>query len=325
MSRPLVSLGLGPEPASSPAGADETLDGPISTPASARGSRPGGLAASAGLHALLIALLIQVALVRLSRPEPTASVRPRADAVFLPPPAVLRRILALPPVPAPHHQTQTSKDRISIGPPAPMRSPEPIQLHRDDDLTAVAKGTPEASQAPRPVQSAPPPPSTRVAGASLGEGGRLTPTIVPQGAPGPILASLRRLEAGQGGDPGPLGVATGAGGQMGPLFFDPQGADFTAWIQRFKNEVYRNWIVPPSASLGWSGQVDFLFVVVRNGTMTEVTLLESSGTAAYDRAARNALVASRLLPLPADFSPDTVTMKVGFVYNTPRGGARGGG
>jgi len=323
MSRSLVSLGLGPEAEATPPRPDEAEDGPISTPAGGRRSPPGGMALSATLHVVAIALVLQLALARVPRVEPNLSVRPRADAVFLPPPAVLRRILALPPAPAPHRSTPLSKDRISIGPPAPMRSPEPLQLHRDDDLTAVAKGRPEASQAPRPVQAAPPPPPTRVAGASLGEGGRLTPTIVPQGVPGPILASLQRLASGAG-DPGPLGVPTGAGGQMGPLFFDPQGADFTAWIQRFKNEVYRNWIVPPSASLGWSGQVDFEFVVDRHGTITEVTLLESSGTAAYDRAARNALVDSRLLPLPDDFAPATVTMKVGFVYNTPRGGARSG-
>jgi protein TonB len=101
---------------------------------------------------------------------------------------------------------------------------------------------------------------------------------------------------------------------MGPLFFDPQGADFTEWVQRFKNEVYRNWILPPSAALGGTGQVDFEFVVDRNGRMTDVRMLDSSGTTSLDRAARNALLASMLLPLPADFAPQTVTMKVGFVY-----------
>jgi TonB family protein len=201
---------------------------------------------------------------------------------------------------------------------------EPLEFHRNDDLTAIAKGTPEASEAPRLVQSAPPPPPTRAAGASLGEGGRLTSHLLPPGTPGPILASLRRLEASGVGDPGPLGVPTGNGGQMGPLHFDPQGADFTAWIQRFVNEVYRNWIVPPSASLGWAGQVDYEFVVDRSGTMTSVTLVETSGTPAYDRAAKNALLGSRLLPLPADYAPSSCTMRVGFVYNTPRGGGRGG-
>jgi hypothetical protein len=49
--------------------------------------------------------------------------------------------------------------------------------------------------------------------------------------------------------------------------------------------------------------------------MTEVRLLQPSGTAAYDRAAHNALVSSRLLPLPADFAPPTCTMRVGFIYN----------
>jgi TonB family protein len=197
-----------------------------------------------------------------------------------------------------------------------MRTPEPLLLNRDDDLTKTAKGLPTASQAPRPAlpEPAPPAPAARPAGAILADGGRLAPTPLTAGRPGPIQASLRRFEATGIGDPGPLGVVTGTGGQMGPLFFDPQGADFTEWVQRFKNEVYRNWILPPSAALGGTGQVDFEFVVDRSGTMTEVRLLESSGTPSYDRAARNALLASLLLPLPKDFAPATVAMKVGFVY-----------
>ena len=64
---------------------------------------------------------------------------------------------------------------------------------------------------------------------------------------------------------GPRGVESGTGQQMGPLFFDPQGADFTAWINHFKNEVYRNWIVPPSVALGARGHVDLEFRVERDG------------------------------------------------------------
>ena len=45
-----------------------------------------------------------------------------------------------------------------------------------------------------------------------------------------------------------LGLPTGTGHNMGGLMFDPQGADFTVWVNRFKNEVYRNWIVPEPVS-----------------------------------------------------------------------------
>jgi TonB family protein len=39
--------------------------------------------------------------------------------------------------------------------------------------------------------------------------------------------------------------------QMGPLAFDPEGADFTPWINHFKEEIYRNWILPRAAEFGF--------------------------------------------------------------------------
>ena len=317
MGRGLVTLGLGDageegepeEPGTGPA----PITGPVAPPR----ARPGGMAVSAILHVLILAFAVQIAIVHAPEaPRPAAARTPSANAVFLPPPAAVRKMLGLRPLPVPRPAAPKEKDRISIGAPAPMRSPDVLHLNRDDDLTKSAKGLPTASQAPRLVEPAPPPAApVRAAGANLAEGGRLSQAPVTAGRPGPIQASLLRFEASGVGDPGPLGVVSGTGGQMGPLFFDPQGADFTEWIQRFKNEVYRNWILPPSAALGiGDGEVDFEFVVDRNGRMTDVRLLESSGTASLDRAARNALLASLLLPLPADFAPTTVTMKVGFVY-----------
>jgi TonB family protein len=61
--------------------------------------------------------------------------------------------------------------------------------------------------------------------------------------------------------------------------------------------------------------VDLEFTVQRDGRMTDVRLLKSSGTPALDRAARNALLGSRLHALPADFGPALVTMQVSFFYN----------
>jgi protein TonB len=318
MGRRLVMLDL--EDPAPPSARDETDSGPgpISGPLQLPHERPGGMAASAVIHAVIIALVVQVAIVHAPEAPRPAPRTPNKNAVFLPPPAQVRKMLGLRPLPAPRPTPPPAgKDRISIGAAAPMRPPERLELHRDDDLTKIAKGLPTASQAPRPSmpEPAPPLPAARPAGAILADNGRLSQAPLTAGRPGPIQASLQRFEASGIGDPGPLGVVTGTGGQMGPLFFDPQGADFTQWVQRFKNEVYRNWILPPSAALGiGGGEVDFEFVVDRSGRMTDVRMLDSSGTTSLDRAARNALLASLLLPLPADFAPPTVTMKVGFVY-----------
>ena len=323
MGRGVVTLGLG-DPDDAEQWPDDTGAGPspISGPVAPPRSRPGGMAVSAVLHALILAMVVEIAIVHAPEaPRPALSRTPRADAVFLPPPAAVRKMLGLRPLPARTPAPPKEKDRISIGAPAPMRSPDVLHLNRDDDLTKSAKGLPTASQAPRPPMPEPAPAAApaRSAGARLAEGGHLAPTPVTAGRPGPILASLQRLEASGIGDPGPLGVVSGTGGQMGPLFFDPQGADFTVWAQRFKNEVYRNWIVPPAAIMGWSGgEVQFQFVVDRSGAVSDVTAVTSTGIAAYDRSARNALLSSRLLPLPADYAPDTLTINVIFGYGAPR-------
>ena len=55
--------------------------------------------------------------------------------------------------------------------------------------------------------------------------------------------------------------------------------------------------------MGFRGHVDIEFTVERDGAVSEVRLLKSSGTPALDRAAQNALPSSRLLPLPADYAP----------------------
>jgi protein TonB len=102
------------------------------------------------------------------------------------------------------------------------------------------------------------------------------------------------------------------------LYFDPQGADFTLWIIRFKDEVYRHWVVPQEAAAGTArGHADLEFTVERDGSMSAVRLLSSSGADSLDRPAQAALTASRLLPLPDDYRPPRITMRVSFYYNEP--------
>jgi protein TonB len=298
----------------------------------------------------LISALAHLAIIMAlaSRMNPVSS---RAEAPSSSEPAeVSRRVLLLPPpkdilpprkvsprsVPAPTPPPASTKDRISIGPPVAVRQKGPLILRKEDDLTAVAKGRPDA------VPSAPPslPPAADTAQA------RQSGAPQVPGAPGlrlpPGLGSMSRGTEGSVGRPGPstpsiadslrnldqrlheagsLGLPSGTGQQMGGLFFDPLGADFTAWVNHFKNEVYENWIVPQPAMMGFRGHVDIEFTVERDGTMTGVKILKSSGTPALDRAAQNALVASRLLALPADYGPPRVTMQASFYYNEAPSGS----
>ncbi len=259
---------------------------------------------------------------------------PVAQRVFLPPASVLRDIAPISPPAAPRPLAPTPapqpKDRISVGPPVEARQKGPMVLRREDDITQVPKGRPDAvpraaPQAPLPTLAAEPPPTagTNTPGRP---GLRLPPGVgnLPRGAegapekPGPsrpsIANSLRNLDE-RIQKAGPLGIDSGTGQQMGPLFFDPQGADFTAWVQHFKTEVYRNWIVPQPALMGFRGHVDLEMTVERDGRLSNVRILKSTGTTALDRAAQNALLGSRFLALPSDFAPERVTIQVTFFYN----------
>ena len=286
------------------------------------------------LMSAIVHLMIMMALINRAEnwrpkqvaPEPALPVRER---IFLPPKEVLRRLAPLParpatpklaPRPTPPPPQPRAKDRISIGPPSAERA-KVIELRREDDLTKAPKGrhdavpsapTPTMAQAASPAPAPGAGPEVRKA-----EGLRLPngpgPAASKDGSrpggasPRPTLAeSLRNLEQ-RLGEVGPRGIESGTGRQMGPLFFDPEGADFTLWINHFKNEIYRNWIVPQAALLGFRGHVDIEFTVERDGSMKDLRVLKSSGTPALDRAAQNALLGSRFLPLPSDFGPPQVT------------------
>ena len=296
-----------------------------------------GFLMSAIVHLMIMMALINRVVTKQKVKDQTASLGPVKERIFMPSRELLRQLAPPParrvtaPAPTPPPPQARAKDRISIGPPSTERA-KVLELRREDDLTKVPKGKPNA------LPSAPPTPAPEIAASSpapfpgagaevrKAEGLRL-PSGLNQPAPGdggsraggvsprPTLAeSLRNLEQ-RLGEVGPRGIEGGTGQQMGPLFFDPEGADFTVWINHFKNEVYRNWIVPQAALLGFRGHVDLEFSVERDGTLTDLKMLKSSGTPALDRAAANALMGSRLLPLPRDFGPPRVTMQVMFFYN----------
>jgi len=99
--------------------------------------------------------------------------------------------------------------------------------------------------------------------------------------------------------------------------FDRRGADFTGWLDDFEKKTHYNW--EPPTYFGYGGGVDFVFTVERNGSISTLEMLKSSGTEAMEQAARHALSRSRFEPLPQDFGRARVTMRITFHYNRPPG------
>jgi TonB family protein len=262
-----------------------------------------------------------------SLPPVTPVQRSAAERVYLPSRARLRELVP-PSARKPWHETatpappKTTKDRMSIGAPDPRHARELI-LRPDQDISSVPSAPGAASHAPKAAPSvAPPEDKPQVAQSLPLPVGRGETASGPAGAPKAtrqpsLLASVEGIERRwEKEHQGAEGTSAGAvGQQIGALFFDPQGADFTAWINQFTHEVYRNWVMPQAVYLGFRGEVDIEFTVDRDGTMHDVKVLAPSGTVALDRAAVNALLGSRLPPLPKDFGPPEVTMKVAFHYN----------
>jgi protein TonB len=292
------------------------------------------------VHAAVILIVISLNLAAPSlRPTPEESPRIIERVRLVPPdlgPFLPRPRPATTPAPpaSPARPTPPpGKDRISIGPESDRRQ-ERLVLEKDVEIgkDRVGPGTPGTPGVPSPAPRAQDPGTKQPPALETVDGieaprrapdelplprtadGRLPapPTGPPDELTG-IRRSLRNLDQRIGS--GAAGLEKGNGQRMGPLLFDPQGADFTQWVNQFSREVYRNWLIPQPALLGLRGHVDIEFTVRRDGSVADLRIIKPSGVPAFDRAAANALLASRLLALPQDFRPDSVTMQASFYYN----------
>ena len=289
-----------------------------------------GFLVSAMVHLVMLMILVS----RPPAPTEAGRARPRpagADGAGLP--AAARGLRQLLPRRAPRRRRRHPAPAPTTPPPARREGPDqrraalatcsakgPMILRREEDLTAVPKGVPDV----RRLRGRPP---RRPAGAAGGRRRRAEPAPGRQGLrlPPGWAAICRAARKGRrdararsarrsrarcgtwsGGWPRTrqLGIPSGHRRRRSAASSSiPQGADFTLWVNHFKNEVYRNWIVPQPALMGFRGHVDFEFTVERDGTMSALRMLKSSGTPALDRAAQNALAGSRFLPLPCRLRP----------------------
>jgi TonB family protein len=96
---------------------------------------------------------------------------------------------------------------------------------------------------------------------------------------------------------------------------DTKGADFRAWIKGMTTKVRSNWYIPYS-SASHRGHTVVSLTVSRDGTITDVRLVASSGVDAFDKAALSALTSTNVLdPLPSGYPDNQLAFQVTFYYN----------
>jgi TonB family protein len=125
---------------------------------------------------------------------------------------------------------------------------------------------------------------------------------------------------GSGGDGEDLGNAGGdkGFGETGPLSFETQWFNWGDYAESMVSKIRVNWYagMPQLIRTGMKGVVTIRFTIKRDGRVTDVTIVNSSGVPPYDFAAKKAIEqASPLNPLPADFPKDSERVTCVFFYN----------
>ncbi|HYT69182.1 MAG TPA: TonB family protein [Vicinamibacterales bacterium] len=111
-------------------------------------------------------------------------------------------------------------------------------------------------------------------------------------------------------------------GDFGPsIQFDTKGVEFGPWLRRFIAQIRRNWFVP-YAAMSLRGHVVLTFKVHKDGSITELQVMQPSAIDAFTKSAFNAIKLSNpTVPLPLEFPDENAPFIVTFYFNeTPPGG-----
>jgi len=122
---------------------------------------------------------------------------------------------------------------------------------------------------------------------------------------------LNKLGGAEGGQKGFV--------EQGPLSFETQWYDWGEYAQSMVSKIRINWYdnMPPLIRTGMKGVVTIRFTIQRDGTITDVTIINSSGVPPYDFAAKKAIeLSSPLNPLPKDFPKSSEHVTAMFFYNS---------
>ena len=127
---------------------------------------------------------------------------------------------------------------------------------------------------------------------------------------------------GQGGSPAlPYSSFAMSGPTQGGMGFSgPGGGDFAgrfpSYVDAVRNRISSNWLqstVDPTVR--WAPRASFSFQVLRDGTVTNIQMLQSSGNRSVDNSALRAIQSSSpMSALPSNYSGNSVTVEFWFDF-----------
>jgi TonB family protein len=183
-------------------------------------------------------------------------------------------------------------------------SARPIQEVMEQPRVPVSN-RPPAAAAPEmtvPASRAAARPQPRVSTTAQGTRGR-TPTTGAQVQPGTARADTGAIGAG-------FGLSTGGGGGTGG-YLDVGDFCCPDYLVTMQQLIRRNW----NEKQPVGGEAIVKFTILRDGTITDVDLEQSSGFADLDLESQRALLITRRLPaLPAPFPDSQLTVHLRFEY-----------
>jgi TonB family protein len=107
------------------------------------------------------------------------------------------------------------------------------------------------------------------------------------------------------------GLSTAGGGGTGGVKLNVENFCCPEYVETMTQMIRRNW----NQSQGAAGQATVRFTIRRDGMLTNVEVEQSSGNPLLDLESRRAvLITQRLPPLPAQFTPPTLTVYLVFEY-----------
>jgi TonB family protein len=284
-------------------------------------TRRDGVALSVVFHGFLAAMLIIGPQLPVFQPSPEELAR-RQELLERQQEEARRRFVFVQPrldmpAPQPRERFELSDENRIAQAPEIARVPEnPLPFSRGNsaerteaELAERARGAEEPPQpepAPEPEAARPLPPADT--------GFRRPAETQPPRLAGSLGEALRNLQRYVQNETfnNPQGGTDRPGAT---IQFDTKGVEFGPWLRRFVAQVRRNRFIPQSAMV-MSGHVVLQFNIHRDGSITDLVILQPSSIEAFNNAAYGAIVTSNpTAPLPPEYPSEQALFTVTFYYN----------